>query len=95
MRSFNQFLGESTVSLQKSKTLRSELFNTKTSTLKPEVRKQVLKIAEFWREKVNIPKSAVKRVDLVGSSVNCVAWRVKTLACNIFITRLKAISISI
>ena len=70
MRSFNQFLGESTVSLKKSKTLRPELFNTKTNKLKPEVRKQVLKIAEFWREKVNIPKSAVKRVDLVGSSVN-------------------------
>ena len=70
MRSFNQFLGESKVSLKRAKTLRPELFNTRTNTLKPEVRKQVLKIAEFWREKVNIPKSAVKRVDLVGSSVN-------------------------
>ena len=70
MRSFKQFLSEQQVSLKKAKTLRPELFNIKTNKLKPEVRKQVLKIAEFWREKVNIPKSAVKRVDLVGSSVN-------------------------
>lgn len=70
MRSFNQFLSEQKVSLKKAKTLRPELFNIKTNKLKPEARKQVLKIADFWRDKVNIPKSAVKRVDLVGSSVN-------------------------
>lgn len=70
MRSFNQFISEQSVSLKKAKTLRPELFNTQTNKLKPLVRSKVLKVADFWREKVNIPKSAVKRVDLVGSSVN-------------------------
>ena len=69
MRNFSGFLSEQTLALKKSKSLRPELFNLKTNKLNPEVRQQVLKVADFWREKVNIPKSAVKRVDLVGSSV--------------------------
>lgn len=68
MRSFRQFLNESKVSLKRHKTLRSELFNLKTSKLKPEVRSQMLKIADAWAEFVDIPKSAIERVDFVGSS---------------------------
>tara|TARA_B100001059_G_scaffold231717_1_gene268124 strand:- start:3476 stop:4213 length:738 start_codon:yes stop_codon:yes gene_type:complete len=68
MRSFSQFLYESKVSIKKHKTLRSELFNTKTNQLKPEVRKQMLKIANAWAEFLEIPKSAIERVDFVGSS---------------------------
>ena len=68
MRSFNQFLGESKVSLKKHKTLRSELFELKSKKLKPEVRKQMLLIANEWAKFVDIPKSAITRVDFVGSS---------------------------
>lgn len=70
MRSFNQFLGESKISLKKHKTLRPELFDLKSGKLKPEVRRQLLKIGKAWAEWAEVPEAAIIRYDLVGSSIN-------------------------
>ena len=70
MRSFSTFLSESKVSLKRQKSLRTELFDKNTSKLKPEVRKQLLIIGKKWADFVDIPRSAIKRMDFVGSSAS-------------------------
>jgi hypothetical protein len=67
MLQFRQFISEKT-SLAYHDKLNEKIWSN--DTLRPDVRKTLLTIAEKWREFASIPKSAVKEVQLTGGNAN-------------------------
>jgi len=65
MKTLNVFIKEQK---DKERTLNPKFWNGKT--LKPEVRKGLLKIGNYWAEAIGIPKEAIEDMHLVGGNAS-------------------------
>jgi len=68
MLDFKYFFNESKTTLQFHNELNPKIWEKES--LKPEIAKQLLKIAEAWREFAKIPKNAVKDILFTGGNAN-------------------------